>query len=289
MLSKLIRTPQRALRRGLSTQYLQPTHLDSSPPQATLDRLARYAKVSLATYSRPPFIISSGVGCTVTDSANRTYLDFSGGIAVNALGHSDPGVAHVLAEQAKVLVHNSNLWHNEWAGELAILLVEATKQMGGMGYVQQAQHYDDKAVRADEEGGLKVFFSNSGTEANEGAIKFARKWGKAQPNPAGDPLPNNAKVELVSFKDGFHGRSVRPLRIDRVESNFSFCVAIDGCVVGYVAREISSAVRTVDSGIQNGNAQRYRFATNFNHGENLRSPRRTDSGSSSLPPRRCAY
>ena len=284
MLSKLVRTPAARWKRSLSTQYLQPTHLDSSPPQATLDRLARYAKVSLATYSRPPFIVSSGQGCTVTDSANRVYLDFSGGIAVNALGHSDQGVAHVVADQARILVHNSNLWHNEWAGELAILLVEATKQMGGMGYVQQAQHYDEQLVRADEEGGLKVFFSNSGTEANEGAIKFARKWGKLQPNSAGDPLPNNAKVELVSFKDGFHGRSVRSLPIDRVNFLIPFVAISDGRPLRYLAGKVPSALCAPHSWIPYGNAQRYRLAPNAHHGENLRSSGRADPGSLSFLP-----
>lgn len=188
-----------------STAYLTPTHLDTIPHPTVTARLARYNKVSLQTYSRPPFIISSGQGCTLIDSTHRHYLDFSGGIAVNALGHSDPGVANVVAEQSKVLVHNSNLWHNEWAGELAILLAESTKQMGGMGYPATSDHFDEAKI--GEEGGLKIFFSNSGTEANEGAIKFARKWGKGIKNDRGE-TPNEEKIELVSFKDGFHGRSV---------------------------------------------------------------------------------
>jgi acetylornithine aminotransferase len=192
---------------ALNTAYLEPTHLDEAPPPAVLERLARYSSVSLSTYSRPPFIISRGAACTVWDSEGREYLDFSGGIAVNALGHADEGVAQVVAEQSRVLVHNSNLWHNEWAGELALLLVEKTKELGGMGYaVGGATAPDAAPPSVDEKGypssGLKVFFSNSGTEANEGALKFARKWGKQT---------SQDKVEIVSFRDGFHGRSMGAL------------------------------------------------------------------------------
>jgi acetylornithine aminotransferase len=112
-----------------------------------------------------------------------------------------------VAEQSRVLVHNSNLWHNEWAGELALLLVEKTKELGGMGYaVGGATAPDAAPPSVDEKGypssGLKVFFSNSGTEANEGALKFARKWGKQT---------SQDKVEIVSFRDGFHGRSMGAL------------------------------------------------------------------------------
>lgn len=187
-----------------NTDYLQPTHLDDAVPKSVADRLAKYATVALATYARPPFILTKGKACTVWDTEGRAYLDFSGGIAVNALGHADEGVQKVVTEQSGLLVHNSNLWHNEWAGELALLLVNKTKELGGMGY---------KATPVDEiePKGLKVFFSNSGTEANEGALKFARKWGKGVSGKKGEVKAPSDKVEIVSFRDGFHGRSLGAL------------------------------------------------------------------------------
>lgn len=203
-----------------NTSYLAPTHLDDSPSPATLERLAKYSSVSLATYSRPPFILTHGKKCSIWDADGREYLDFSGGIAVNALGHSDEGVQKVLSEQSGKLVHNSNLWHNEWAGELALLLVEKTKELGGLGYEATTTSPASSEREADSHSsGLKVFFSNSGTEANEGALKFARKWGKlSSPSTFPSTLQKacgcttcTCKSELVSFKDGFHGRSMGAL------------------------------------------------------------------------------
>lgn len=142
---------------------------------------------------------------------------------MNALGHSDEGVQKVLSEQSGKLVHNSNLWHNEWAGELALLLVEKTKELGGLGYEATTTSTSSASPEVDPtvspSSGLKVFFSNSGTEANEGALKFARKWGKlSSPSTFPSTLQKacgcttcTCKSELVSFKDGFHGRSMGAL------------------------------------------------------------------------------
>ncbi|GAA5918915.1 hypothetical protein JCM1841_006678 [Sporobolomyces salmonicolor] len=195
-----------------NTEYLTPSHLDDSVPDHVQSRLKKHAAVTLNTYARPPFILTRGEGCRVWDSQDREYLDFSGGIAVNALGHADPGVANVVEDQSKKLVHASNLWHNEWSGELAHLLVQKTKDLGGMGYARDAEN--GKA----EDGGLKVFFTNSGTESNEGALKFARKYGKqvsalnnAHGKEKGITAPTDEKVEIVSFRDGFHGRSMGAL------------------------------------------------------------------------------
>lgn len=206
-----------------NTDFLTPSHLDDNPPIEVLSRLAKYASVSLATYSRPPFILTRGHRCSVWDTQGREYLDFSGGIAVNALGHADEGVQKIIADQSQLLVHNSNLWHNEWAGELALLLVDSTKELGGMGYLPAAS---TPTPTADSEtpapvvskdptivpsSGLKVFFSNSGTEANEGALKFARKWGKLYNSTNGQIDLDSKKTEIVSFRDGFHGRSLGAL------------------------------------------------------------------------------
>jgi len=126
-------------------------------------------------------------------------LDFSAGIAVNALGHADEGVLKVLQDQAGKLLHASNLYHNEYAGRLAELLVELTKS-------HDAPSFD----------GARVFFANSGTEANEGALKVARKvgkerWAKATGKPSDDPSCD--KHEIVCVEHAFHGRTMGALSV----------------------------------------------------------------------------
>jgi acetylornithine aminotransferase len=99
------------------------------------------------------------------DTESREYLDFTAGIAVNALGHADEGVAQILAEQSKELVHCSNLFHHFWSGETAKLLVEETKKNGGLGFnastVQAAREQDiTEDVQEAVSSGLKVFFAS---------------------------------------------------------------------------------------------------------------------------------
>jgi acetylornithine aminotransferase len=149
----------------------------------------------LNTYARPPMLFTHGKGCTLTDSSNRDYLDFTAGIAVTALGHSDDGINAIMAEQASKLSHASNVYWNEWAGELAKGLVEGTRQHGGLGLSPSGGE------------GAKVFFTNSGTEANEGALKFARKYGK------GVDGDNHSKTGIVCFSNAFHGRSMGALSV----------------------------------------------------------------------------
>ncbi|CAM0138241.1 acetylornithine aminotransferase [Umbelopsis sp. WA50703] len=161
------------------------THPDSAVPQKTLDTIERFNKYTLNTYARPDLMFTHGKGSYIYDTADRKYLDFTAGIAVNALGHSDEEVANVLFEQAKKLVHCSNLYHNENTGLLAEKLVTATVEQGGFN-------------------ASKVFLSNSGTESNEGALKFGRKWGKVVD-------PSGKKHKIVSFTNAFHGRSMGAL------------------------------------------------------------------------------
>jgi acetylornithine aminotransferase len=138
------------------------------------------------TYVRPPPMFQKGEGCYLWDVENRQYLDFTAGIAVNALGHCDPGMSQILFQQSQTLVHCSNLYYNPWIGSLSQLLVEKTKQSGAM---------KDAA---------KAFICNSGSEANEAAIKFARKCGKVV-------QPDGSKTELISFQGSFHGRTMGSL------------------------------------------------------------------------------
>jgi acetylornithine aminotransferase len=154
-----------------------------SPTAALVNEQAPYM---VKTYVRPPPMFVKGEGCYLWDVENRKYLDMTAGIAVNALGHCDPEMARIIAQQAKTLIHTSNLYHNPWIGALSEILVKKTLEAGGM---------HDAA---------SVFICNSGTEANEAAIKFARKVGKVV-DPSGE------KYELVSFQNSFHGRTMGAL------------------------------------------------------------------------------
>jgi len=128
----------------------------------------------LGTYARAPFVLDHGEGCWVYDTDGNAYLDCVAGIAVNALGHADPGLIAVLTEQAGKLWHVSNLYHTAPHARLAQKLCETS--------------FADR-----------VFFCNSGAEANEGAFKFARKWARDQFGPE--------KHAIVAFSDAFHGRT----------------------------------------------------------------------------------
>ncbi|HOX84940.1 MAG TPA: aspartate aminotransferase family protein [bacterium] len=130
--------------------------------------------VLLQTYSRPDFVIDHGQGCYLYDSEGNAYLDFVAGIAVNALGYGDSDLIAALAQQAAKLWHCSNLFYTEPQVLLARRLVELT--------------FADR-----------VFFSNTGTEAVEGAIKIARKWGHHH--------KGESAWEIVAFDHSFHGRT----------------------------------------------------------------------------------
>ncbi|KAJ3073937.1 acetylornithine aminotransferase [Quaeritorhiza haematococci] len=171
----------------------KPTHPDSRTHPDTLSRIQADSKVLLDLYARPPLIFTHGQGCYLFDKAGRQYLDLGSGIAVNAVGHNDPDVVEAIRDQAGKLIHLSNLYHNEWAGELGRLLVCAVGEKGKF------------------EGGAKVFLCNSGTEANEGAIKFGRKWGKVYLETSTSPTKPTEKHTIVSFTNAFHGRSLGAL------------------------------------------------------------------------------
>ncbi|PHH72448.1 hypothetical protein CDD82_5974 [Ophiocordyceps australis] len=140
----------------------------------------------VATYARPPPVFTRGSGSWLWDMEKRKYLDMTAGIAVTSLGHCDSECARIVAEQATTLVHASNLYYNPWTGALSKLLVDKTLESGGM--------HDARAV----------FVCNSGSEANEAAIKFARKVGKQLDG-------SGAKHQVVSFSQAFHGRTMGSL------------------------------------------------------------------------------
>lgn len=131
----------------------------------------------MPVFARYPIVLSHGEGPYVYDAEGKKYLDFLAGIAVNVLGHAHPKLVAAIAKQAGKLIHCSNLYYTE---EQA-MLVTSLAELSGLD---------------------KVFLANSGAEANEGAIKLARKYGKTiSPD----------KLEIISAEHGFHGRTLATL------------------------------------------------------------------------------
>lgn len=139
---------------------------------------AKDARCVMQTYARKPVMFVRGEGMRLYDDAGREYLDFVSGIGAVNLGHAFPAVTQALAEQAEKLVHVSNLFYVEHRAELACDIV---RLMGG---------------------GMRVFFANSGAEANEGAFKLARRWAR-------EARPGAFKV--VTAQRSFHGRTLATL------------------------------------------------------------------------------
>jgi predicted acetylornithine/succinylornithine family transaminase len=134
----------------------------------------------LQTYKRPDLVWERGEGSWLYDAAGRQYLDAGAGIAVTALGHHHQAVIEAIRQGAEGLIHTSNLYHTAPQALLARDLCQSS--------------FADR-----------VFFCNSGAEANEGAIKFARKYARAQ--------GNNDKTGIVAFTGSFHGRTMGALAV----------------------------------------------------------------------------
>lgn len=137
--------------------------------------LSDYEHYFTPNYGVPPIIMTHGVGCTLFDQSGDAYLDLAGGIAVSALGHCHPALVTALTEQAHKVWHLSNTLANEPAIQLAQALVHAT--------------FADR-----------VFFCNSGAEANEAAIKAARRAAFNTKGPGA--------IEILCFHNAFHGRTI---------------------------------------------------------------------------------
>jgi acetylornithine/N-succinyldiaminopimelate aminotransferase len=156
---------------------------------ATDPRLADAEKFLLPTYKRQPFLLTHGRGAYVFDSTGKKYLDFLGGIAVNALGHGHPRIVKVIRREAAKAIHHSNLYHNVYQGPLARKLAEWS--------------------------GLdRVFFANSGTEAIDGALKLARLCARTPGDAADKPA---AKHRILALTNSFHGRTFGALSITSTE------------------------------------------------------------------------
>jgi acetylornithine aminotransferase len=151
------------------------------------------AKYVLQTYARPADVVfTRGEGATLYDAAGRAYLDMAAGIAVNCLGHGDARWVSALNAQAPLLAHTSNLFHTVPQVDLARRLVTSAPWSS------------------------KVFFCNSGAEANEAAIKFARKLARVRAGR--DPYDaslteNDVPTEIVAFSSCFHGRTMGTLAL----------------------------------------------------------------------------
>ena len=157
-----------------------------SKPDPRLHDADRYL---LPTYKRQPFVLTHGKGCYLYDSAGKKYLDFLGGIAVNALGHAHPRIVKVIRREAARAIHLSNLYHNAFQGPLAHKLAEWS--------------------------GLdRVFFANSGTEAIDGALKLARLCGRTTE----EGLAGTAKKHrILALENSFHGRTFGAISVTATE------------------------------------------------------------------------
>ncbi len=150
-----------------------PTTSSTAQQPEKRDWVALERKYYQRTFSRS-LVMERGEGVRVWDATGKVYLDLVAGIATNVLGHAHPAVVHAIQEQATKLIHVSNLYINERQVELAEQLYNVSS-------------------------GMRSFFSNSGAEANEGAIKLARKYGR---------LNRNGAYEIISMDRSFHGRTL---------------------------------------------------------------------------------
>ena len=134
----------------------------------------------LQTYRKAPVVFTRGEGCYLWDTNGTRYLDLISGVGVASLGHANPALAQALAEQAATLVHTSNLYFHPLQGQVAGRLAELS-------------------------GLSRTFFCNSGTEANEACLKFARRYWHTQGEPG--------RTQFVAFEHAFHGRTFGSLSV----------------------------------------------------------------------------
>jgi len=145
---------------------------------------ARYEAALMPNYGTPPLALARGEGCRVWDADGREYTDMFAGIAVSSLGHAHPAITHAVSRQVATLAHTSNLFVHE--GEVAL----AERLLSLLG-----------ATSSGSTGRGRVFFANSGTEANEAAIKLVRRY-------QGPDRP-----VFVAAEGGFHGRTMGALAL----------------------------------------------------------------------------
>jgi predicted acetylornithine/succinylornithine family transaminase len=146
----------------------------------SVDPIALDSQHVLQVYRRAPVVFVSGRGCTLVSREGDTYLDLLSGIGVASLGHAHPALAHAIADQAATLIHTSNLFHHPLQSELALRLAELS-------------------------GLPRAFFCNSGAEAVEACLKFARRYWRAD--------GRHERSRIVAFEHSFHGRTMGSLSV----------------------------------------------------------------------------
>ncbi|NBV85706.1 MAG: aminotransferase class III-fold pyridoxal phosphate-dependent enzyme, partial [Verrucomicrobia bacterium] len=174
------------------------------PMSTVCDTAALFDQYVMPTYGRFPLQLARGAGARVWDEGGREYLDFGAGIAVTSLGHCHPRVSARMVQQMSTLVHTSNLYYTRPQGELAKRLVEIVGAPG------------------------KIFFCNSGAEANEALYKLARKFGNetngfAHPNAGTSDPDAPLRRGIVTVLGSFHGRTLGGIAAtgqDKVKKGF---------------------------------------------------------------------
>ncbi len=167
----------------------------SLPSPHLMNTSERYDQYILPTYGRFPVEFVRGEGSRLWDKDGNEFLDFCTGIAVCSIGHSHPRLTVALTEAAQNLQHVSNLYHIPAQAELAELIVEKFVRLPG-----------------------RLFFANSGAEANDGLIKSARKYGHLKPMEDGSP-----RYEVLTFNQSFHGRTLGSMAAtgqDKIKAGF---------------------------------------------------------------------
>ncbi|HEY1157341.1 MAG TPA: acetylornithine transaminase [Arthrobacter sp.] len=191
------------------------TELVETTGHAGSEWLSRYSSSLMNVFGTPQRVLVRGAGCLVWDADGKEYLDLLGGIAVNALGHAHPFVTSVIASQLATLGHVSNFFTSPTQVALAEKLLEL----------------------AHAPAGSKVFFSNSGTEANEAAFKLARRnTGKA----------DTQRTKIIALEGAFHGRTMGALALTAKEAYRAPFEPLPGGVVHIPFGDIAALEAAVD-------------------------------------------
>ncbi|MDQ0801710.1 acetylornithine transaminase [Arthrobacter sp. SLBN-112] len=191
------------------------TELVETQGHAGSEWLSRYSSSLMNVFGTPQRVLVRGAGCLVWDADGKEYLDLLGGIAVNALGHAHPFVTSVIASQLATLGHVSNFFTSPTQVALAEKLLELTHAPAGS----------------------KVFFSNSGTEANEAAFKLARR-------NTGDGAIKRTKI--IALEGAFHGRTMGALALTAKEAYRAPFEPLPGGVVHIPFGDVAALESAVD-------------------------------------------
>lgn len=204
---------------GLVETGLVETGLEETEGRPTgADWLTRYSSSLMGVFGTPQRVLIRGSGCVVWDADGQEYLDLLGGIAVNALGHAHPFVTSVISSQLATLGHVSNFFTSPTQVALAEKLLEVTGAPSGS----------------------KVFFTNSGTEANEAAFKLARR------NATG---PEGPRTRIIALEGAFHGRTMGALALTAKEAYRAPFAPLPGGVTHIPFGDIEALRAAVDSSV----------------------------------------